>query len=88
MKIKIEDQEFETKEITQLYPAVMIKTGYKDEVTQASFEWVENEGKGKVEVAGYAIFVHLGKEHHHSFHYNTKEELDRAVAAIAAQIAK
>ncbi|HHD78049.1 MAG TPA: phosphomannomutase, partial [Epsilonproteobacteria bacterium] len=44
MILTIEDKQFDTKEITQLYPAVVIKTGYEEETTQVSLEWIEVEG--------------------------------------------
>jgi len=36
-KLIIEDNEFNLKDIKQLYPAVLVKTGYKDETTEMSF---------------------------------------------------
>ncbi len=86
MIITIEEKQFDTKEITQLYPAVVIKTGYEEETTQVSLEWIEVEGKGKVEVVGYGIFVHLGEEKKHSFMFDTREEMDRAIGKIASQL--
>jgi len=86
MIITIENKQFDTKEITQLYPAVVIKTGYEEETTQVSLEWIEVEGKGKVEVVGYGIFVHLGEEKKHSFMFDTREEMDRAIGKIASQL--
>ena len=86
MIITIENKEFDTKEITQLYPAAVIKTGYEDETTQASLEWLDIEAKGKVEVVGYGIFVHIGEEEKYSFIFPTREEMDEAVGRIAAQL--
>lgn len=86
MKIRIQDKEFDTKEITQLYPAAVVKTGYKDETTQVSLEWLEVESKGKVEVVGFAIFVHLGEEEQYSFIFSTREEMDEEAGRIASQI--
>jgi len=88
MILTIEDKKFDTKEITQLYPAVLIKTGYEDETTQVSLEWVEVEGKDKVEIVGYGLFLILGEEDKHSFIFNTKEEMDKAAGKIAAQLQK
>jgi len=56
MIITIEDKQFDTKEITQLYPAAVVKTGQGDETTQVSLEWIEVEAKGKVELVGYGLF--------------------------------
>ncbi len=86
MIITIEDKSFQSSDITQLYPAAIVKTGYKDETTQVSLEWLEVESKGKVELVGYAIFVHLGKDTQHSFPYPNKEALDQAIGAIAKQL--
>jgi len=86
MKITIQEKQFDTKEITQLYPAAVVKTGYEDETTQVSLEWLELEAKGKVEVVGFGIFVHLGEEEQYTFMFNTKEEMDEEVGRIAAQI--
>jgi hypothetical protein len=79
MIITIEDKSFDTAKITQLYPAAIIKTGYENETTQMSLEWLEVEAKGKVEVEGFGIFVHLGEEERHSFVYESREELDEAI---------
>ncbi len=86
MIITIEEKQFDTKEITQLYPAVVIKTGYEEETTQVSLEWIEVEGKDKVEVVGYGIFVNLGEEEKYSFVFDTREEMDYAIGKIASQL--
>ncbi len=88
MIITIEDKQFDTKEITQLYPAAVVKTGHEDETTQVSLEWIEVEAKGKVEIVGYGLFVNLGEEEKHSFMFDTKEEMDAAAGRIAAQLQK
>jgi len=88
MIITIEDKQFDTKDITQLYPAAVVKTGYEDETTQMSLEWIDVESKGKVEIVGYGVFVSLGEEKKYSFVFDTREEMDAAVGRIAAQIKK
>jgi hypothetical protein len=88
MIITIEDKQFDTKEITQLYPAAVVKTGYEDETTQVSLEWIEIEAKGKVEIVGYGLFVHLGEKEKYTFMFDTKEEMDAAAGRIAAQLQK
>ncbi len=88
MIITIEDKQFETKEITQLYPAAVVKTGQGDETTQVSLEWIEVEAKGKVELVGYGLFVHLGEDERHTFMFDTKEEMDAAAGRVAAQLQK
>ncbi len=86
MIITIEDKQFDTKDITQLYPAAVVKTGHEDETTQMSLEWIDVESKGKVEIVGYGVFVNLGEEEKYSFVFDTREEMDAAVGRIAAQI--
>jgi len=86
MILTIEDKQFDTKDITQLYPAAVVKTGYEDETTQVSLEWIEVEAKGKVEIVGYGLFINLGEEEKHSFMFDTKEEMDAAAGRIAAQL--
>jgi len=88
MIITIEDKQFDTKEITQLYPAAVVKTGFEDETTQVSLEWLDVEAKGKVEVVGYGLFVILQEEKKHSFMFDSKEEMDAAAGRIAAQLQK
>ena len=88
MIITIEDKQFDTKYITQLYPAAVVKTGYEDETTQVSLEWIAVEAKGKVEIVGYGLFVHLGEEKKHTFMFDTKEEMDAAAGRIAEQLQK
>jgi len=87
-KITIEEKTFKLKDIKQLYPAVLVKTGYEDEVTEMSLEWIDVESKGRVEVAGYGIFIVISDEEKHSFVYNDREELDDAIGKLAAQINK
>ncbi len=72
--------------MTQLYPAAIVKTGYEDETTQVSLEWLDVEGKEKVEIVGYGIFVYIGENEKHSFIYETREEMDNLAASIAAQL--
>lgn len=86
MIITIEDKQFDTKDITQLYPAAVIKTGYEDETTQVSLEWLDVEAQGKVEIVGYGLFIILSEEEKHSFIFDTKEEMDAAAGRIAAQL--
>ena len=88
MIITIEDKQFDTKYITQLYPAAVVKTGHEDETTQVSLEWIEVEAKGKVEIVGYGLFVIVGKDEKYSFMFDTKEEMDVAAGRIASQLKK
>ncbi|MDD3592150.1 MAG: phosphomannomutase [Sulfurovum sp.] len=86
MIITIQDKQFDTKMITQLYPAAVIKTGYEEETTKVSLEWLSIEAKGKVEVVGFGIFVHLGEEEKHEFIFESREEMDTLAGQIAAQL--
>ncbi len=86
MIITIQNKEFDTAKITQLYPAAVIRTGFEDETTQVSLEWLESEAKDKVEVVGYGIFLHLGEEDKHTFIYDTKEAMEEEIGAIATQL--
>jgi hypothetical protein len=86
MIITIKEKQFDTSEITQLYPAAVVKTGFEDETTQVSLEWLDVEAKGKVEVVGFGIFLYLGDEEKHTFMFDTKEEMDEEIGNIASQI--
>jgi len=86
MKIKIEDKEIELSDIKQLYPAGIVKTGYEDETTQVSLEWLEVEAKGKVEIVGYKIFLELKNGDKFEFKYATKELLLKSIDKIAKEI--
>jgi len=85
-KITIEDKQFNLKDIKQLYPAVLVKTGYKNEVAEMSLEWIDIEAKGRVEIEGYGLFVRIGEEEKHSFLYESRDELNEAMAKLSAQI--
>ena len=86
MIITIEDKQFDTKDITQLYPAAVVKTGHEDETTQVSLEWIEVEAKGKVEIVGYGLFVNLGEEEKYSFIFDTRKEMDTLIGSVATQL--
>ena len=85
MIITIKDKEFNSAKITQLYPAAVVKTGFEDETTQVSLEWLDVEAKGKVEVVGFGIFIHLEEDEKYSFIFDTKEEMDEEIGHIASQ---
>jgi len=86
MIITIKEKQFDTARITQLYPAAVVKTGFEDETTQVSLEWLDVEAKGKVEVVGFGIFIHLGEEEKYTFMFDTKEEMDEEIGQIASQL--
>ncbi len=87
MIITIENQTLDTDDITQLYPAAMIKTGYNYEVTQISLEWIDmQEGNTDVTVVNYAIFIHTRDRSVTHFPYQTRTALQEAMDALAKQI--
>jgi len=86
MIITIQKKQFDSAKITQLYPAAVVKTGFEDETTQVSLEWLDVEAKGKVEVVGFGIFLHLGEEEKHTFMFDSKEEMDEEIGLIASQL--
>jgi len=86
MIITIQNKQFDSTRITQLYPAAVVKTGFEDETTQVSLEWLDVEAKGKVEVVGFGIFLHLGEEEKHTFMFDSKEEMDEEIGCIASQL--
>jgi hypothetical protein len=86
MIITIQDKEFDTAKITQLYPAAVVKTGYEEETTQVSLEWLDVEAKGKVELVGFGIFLYLGEEEKYTFMFDSKEKMDKEIGYIASQL--
>ena len=85
-KLTIENKTFNLRDIKQLYPAVLVKTGYKNEVAEMSLEWIDIEAKGRVEIEGYGIFIRIGEEEKHSFLYKSRDELELAMAELSVQI--
>ena len=87
--ITIEEKSFELKNVKNLYPAVLVKTGYDDtETTEMSLAWIDIESKGRVEVAGYGIFVVISDTEKHSFIYKDRDELNVAIGKLSAQLKK
>ena len=85
-KLTIENKTFNLRDIKQLYPAVLVKTGYKNEVAEMSLEWIDIEAKGRVEIEGYGIFIRIGEEEKYSFLYNSRDALELAMAELSVQI--
>ena len=85
-QITIDDKVFNLKDIKQLYPAVLVKTGYGDETTEMSLEWIDIESKGRVDIEGYGLFIRITDEEKHSFVYKTREELDKEIANLSEQL--
>jgi hypothetical protein len=86
MIITIEEERFDTAAITQLYPAVIVRTGHDEETTQMSLEWYDTEGEGKVEIEGFGIFLHLGEKGQRRFLYPSRAEMEEAIAKLAQQL--
>jgi len=86
-KITIEDKTFNLKDVKNLYPAVLVKTGYDEvETTEMSLEWIDIESKGRVEIAGYGIFVVISDSEKHAFLYESRAALDEAIKELAEQL--
>jgi len=82
----INNQTFNIKEIKQLYPAVLVKTGYKDETTPMSLEWIDTEAKGRVETSGYIITLITTSDDKYNFTFSTRDELNLAMQNLANQL--
>jgi len=83
--IKFEDKEFKKEDITRLYPAAIIKTGYNNETTPISLDWVDEQiDQGKsVDVLKYAIFFHTKDDAVTTFEYQTREQLQEALDLLS-----
>ena len=84
--IKISDKEFNLKDIKQLYPAGLVKTGYKDETTPMSLEWIDTEARGKVEISSYIIILITNDNSKINFDFSTRDELEIAMKNLANQL--
>ena len=85
-QIVIENKTFNLKDIKQLYPAVLVKTGIEEETTEMSLEWIDIESKGRVEIAGYGLFIRISDEEKYSFIYESREALNEAIGKVSEQI--
>ncbi len=87
MIVNIQGESFDTDDITQLYPAAVIKTGYNDEVTQISLEWIDmQEGNSDIVIVNYAIFIHKRDRSVVNFPYHDRESLEQAMEELAEQM--
>lgn len=87
MMITIQDTQFDPTDISQLYYAAVVVKEEGDEPMQVSLTWLDQHGKGKVEVLGYGIFVHiLDDPEPYDFMYETREELDSVAEQVVQQI--
>ena len=78
--------EFFLSDIKRFYTAVVIKSGYEDETTEVSLEWFESEGRGRVELLYYGIFITTKDGKKHQFLFKTRDELDIQMSSIIYQI--
>jgi len=82
----IQNKKFNLENIKQFYTASIVKTGYKDETTEVSLDWYEREGKGKVELLAFGVFVVTKDGKKHSFIFKTRDELDMQMKLILEEI--
>ncbi len=82
---QIQGQSFYKDKISRLYPAAIIKTGYGDEVTQISLEWIDEQiaNDQKIDIVHYAIFVHLKDHSVSSFTYADRPSLEKALDELS-----
>ncbi|MDD5359612.1 MAG: phosphomannomutase [Sulfurovaceae bacterium] len=86
MIISIQDIKINTNDIKKLYPVAIVSTGYEDETTHISLEWLDNEGVGKVEVIGYAIIFQLVSDEKKEFFYKNRDDFDEAIVELQNQL--
>ncbi|PHS32866.1 MAG: phosphomannomutase [Sulfurovum sp.] len=85
MTITIKDEEFNAQDIRRLYSAAIIKTE-EGGTKEVSLEWIDKEENANVEIIHYGIFVDLGDDDIESFYFETREEIDMALAKTTEQI--
>ncbi len=86
MHFTIQNQTFDMKDISRLYPAAMVSTGEGDELTQISLEWVDTLKNDEVNVVKYAIFLHMTDNSVASFFYDTRDDLEIALEDLSSQL--
>ncbi|WP_457595845.1 hypothetical protein [Hydrogenimonas sp.] len=87
MDITIHGETVVLEEVSQLYPAAMIR--YADgTVTQISLEWFDEMANDDVELLHYAICVHYKEKERAPlvFDYVDREALERGLADLAQQL--
>jgi hypothetical protein len=86
-KLIIKDREILVDEISQIYPAAMVKTGEGSEVTQISLEWADtHKDHPEVEIVNYALFIHTKDKETLEYYFNSREELNSFMENLANQI--
>ena len=88
MQIKIENRTFKLEEIKKLYPAALVKTGYRDELTEVSLEWIDTEAKNMVEIDSYGIFIILKNQQKFSFLYKNRTDLEKEINKLSNNLQK
>lgn len=86
MFINIEDTKIDTRDITKIYPVAIVCTGYEDETTHISLEWLDSEGVGKVSVVGYAIIFNIATGEKKEFFYKNRDDFDEAIVVLQNQL--
>ena len=88
MQIKIGNSIFKLEDIKKLYPAALVKTGYRDELTEVSLEWIDTEAKNKVEIDSYGIFIILKNQQKFSFIYENRLDLEKEISKLSNNLQK
>ena len=85
--ITIQDEEFDPKDISQLYYAAVIIKEDEEEPMNVSLSWLDKQSNDSIIVVGYGVFIHiLNEEEEYSFIYKTREEMEDVSAQITQQI--
>lgn len=85
MTITIKDEEFNASDIRRLYSAAIIKSE-EGGTKEVSLEFIDKEENANAEIIHYGIFVDLGDDDIESFYFETREEIDMALAKTTEQI--
>jgi len=87
MMITIQHEEFDPKDISQLYYAAVIVKEDEEEPMNVSLTWLDKQKSDDITVVGYGIFIHiLNEEEPYPFMYATREEMESTSAQITQQI--
>jgi hypothetical protein len=87
LKLTIQNDTLELADVSQLYPAAMIR--YADgTVTPISLEWFDNMANRDVELLHYAICIHYKEKEREPlfYRYDDREALEAEIVEISRQI--
>ena len=85
--ITIQDEEFDPKDISQLYYAAVVIKEDEEEPMNVSLSWLDKQNNDKLTVVGYGVFIHIiNEEEAYPFLYATREEMDAISTKITEQI--